>query len=78
MPAYGALPPIEKAWQLGRTVETLDFVRAAEAWLDQPGHKTEDRVVIQSVIRTIKASRANLSRPLTVMEYLTVPELPGV
>lgn len=70
----GALPPSSLAWQVGRTVETLDFVRECEKWLQQTGHPESTRAKIRFAIQVIKNNRVNLTKPLTAAEYLKALE----
>lgn len=68
---YGASPPADKAWQLGKTAATIRFVDDAERAL-AGGTEMEEREkhVLRTLMQALKDGDAVLQDPETVDDWL--------
>ena len=59
---FGALPPPEHEWQLGKTVATIRFVREAEAYLalDDDDIDYKFRSILNQQIKLAKEGKLTL------------------
>ena len=69
--AFGALPPPDTAWQTGKTVATIDFVREAEKALSQRTDlDTHERHVLRTKIDMLKSGEESLGDAETIDRWL--------
>lgn len=68
-PAFGALPPPQFAWTLGKTVATIKFVNAAERFIEA-GAPPDVAARLRAYIERLKTGQESLTEDLTVEEYL--------
>lgn len=67
--AFGALPPPEMAWQIGKTVATVSFVATAERFLATgPDKLVADQ--LRAYIGKLRAGQESLTDRLTIEQYL--------
>lgn len=68
--AFGALPPPELAWQMGKTVATLDFVREAELALAGTDLEADEKYKLEAKIDRLKDGSENLEDDETLAVWL--------
>lgn len=65
--AAGALPPPELEWQIGKTVATIDFVRAAEAaFLTRTGMAEREARLLRAYVDRLKSGQLVLNEAMTL------------
>ncbi len=67
---FGARPPSNHAWQMGKTAASIDFVNKAESYI-AASENTEEIESLAKAIALIKADVIVLVRPLAVETFLT-------
>jgi len=66
---FGALPPDEKRWQIGKTMTSIHFVQDAEEFL-KTCQDAEKRKLINEAILKIKGGELKFNHLITAQEYL--------
>ena len=67
---YGAQPPPELAWQIGKTVATLDFVREAEQALAGTELEPDETYKLEAKIERLKDGSESLEDDETLDVWL--------
>jgi|GEM_PF-3760362 len=67
---FGALPPPDLAWQMGKTVATLDFVREAEQALAGTDIEPDEKYKLEAKIGRLKDGSESLEDDETVTVWL--------
>ena len=71
MSSFGANPPPDKAWQIGKTAATIDFVSAAEDALATSSDLTEvEAYQLRTHVEMLKEGQTALEEFETVDEWL--------
>lgn len=63
---YGAVPPQDLGWQIGKTAASITFVGEAETYVGTP----EDKARLDAYVAKIKSGKVVLHNALTPAEYL--------
>jgi len=72
---FGALPPADKAWEVGKTAATIRFVREAEEYIqsgqaEADGIQPNQALELGRAVRDLKSGERTLTRLITVKDFL--------
>lgn len=70
MPSFGAVPPDDLAWMVGKTRASIDFVHEAERWLKEKRGTKGDRVQLKNAIARLKAGTLSFDHIVTPEVFL--------
>lgn len=67
---YGALPPPQFEWMMGKTAGSIEFVSDAQKFIDSKEGSDEDRERLEGMIEAIKNGLVVVTENISIEEYL--------